>query len=196
MNIHNGQVSAQLAGFGSIGRTLHYLSLLATSTAIKSFKASLLKGTIHSIDGHGSYKHERGTDWRDFKTAIPNTPFIHYVFLALRDNDLLLVNPDHASMLTDAYRELGLTERRAFANGRAEFANAQLPALLRRNLNEHTSLPIPPEWDLELWKSAQYHNRVHAGTYEGDCAYIGYRDSEEPLWKSLVKSLVLSGRVQ
>ena len=194
-NIHNGQATAQLAGFGYVNRTLHYVSMIATSTVVKSFKASLIKGASHNIDGHGTYKVDKNATWNDFKSAIPHSPFVHYVFISSTPTTLLLVNAPHSAQLTDAFNSLDITKRRAFSDERATFVKTHLPALLRRNLNEHTPLPIPPEWEEEVFKETQSRHHIAPGTSMGDCAYIGIRIEDDEAWKRLISSLVLSGRV-
>lgn len=195
IRIHNGQATAQLVGFGFILRTLHYVSLIATSTEVKSFKASLIQCKSHSADGYGTFKRDKDHHWQDFKVAIPGTPFLHYVFTSLDINSLLLINPPAAITFTDEWKTLEYAERVKRQKEWETWRDQLAPALLRRSLNDHSNLPIPPEWENEIYKAGKRKGLINEGSATGDCAWLASRSTDEKLWHAAIAPLLLNGSI-
>ena len=172
-------------------RRIYYLSAVGTQAELRSIKAGLVTGKKIHVPYLGSISHKSGEPWRDFTTAIPNSPFTHYLWVSA-DPAFVFVS-DPAAAVTVA-----VTNRYERHNGEKAFQDAAkltaAPEALYRSLDA-TTLPIPHKWAQTLFAHASRYNKLLKMDHYGDCVYAAVRDLELGAWKTLITQLVQKGEL-
>lgn len=190
--VSNGQVSAALAGVAASSHRLYYLSIIGTQTEIRSMKAGIVTGKRISVPHLGTINHKKGEPWREFSTPIPNSPFVHYVWLATDPAFVFVTNPVAAEFLDDSKRD---ENRKRLDAMQADINDNLAPMALWRNLGD-THLPIPQNWAIPLFQEAKRTYKLGGIDRNGDCVYAALRSTDEKEWQQLISSLIRRGELQ
>lgn len=191
--------SAYLMGIGTYNNRLHYLSCIGTSQPLRALRATIVTGHRLFGDKVDGVTHEKGAKFVDFRAAIPNSTYHHWIWVTLDPSIMTIVDP---SAVMATLRKSEFPDDAAFHqahvdrnNVREQLLNSDMPARLVRSITTNMDVPLVPEWAPRVAEKARLKQLIRPGACSGDCVEIYKITDDSKQWKELTIELLTHGLV-
>ncbi len=197
-SFHNGrQATATALGLAACGRTAVYMSTVGHANAVQALWAAAVQRSsgvwVTNFSIYTRMTLDNGGQRKKFTTGIPNTSYVHGVFVVDAPNIVIVTDP-RATHLDGFYEEERKMRKELLKEHREQFYKDFIAALASMPSVE---VPVLPEWGEPLWTALSRNRHVWScsdwapiSTFEtyGDCLFA-IEINPEADWNSIIVEL-------